>query len=107
MSWDPNQPQGQPPQGQPMQNPYSAYGTPPPAQNPYEQPSGYVMPPYQEGAAYAAFAPQAPRPLGQAVQELPNQYIKVTTKPGAQSFAEEQGKASWDIIWVQLAFITA
>jgi hypothetical protein len=33
---------------------------------------------------------------------LPNQYIKVLTRPSAATFAEEQGKAAWDIVWVQL-----
>jgi hypothetical protein len=67
----------------------------PPLQNVYEQPSGYgFVPP-----------PAAPRPLGQAIQELPRQYLKILTKPGAQTFAEEQGKADWGIIWLQLVFI--
>jgi len=44
-------------------------------------------------------------PLGQALQGLPNQYLKVTTKPGVQSFAEEQGKADWGIIWLQLILL--
>lgn len=33
---------------------------------------------------------------------MPQQYIKVLTKPSAITFAEEKGKASWDIVWVQL-----
>jgi len=33
---------------------------------------------------------------------LPQQYIKVLTKPSAATFAEEQGKAAWNIVWVQL-----
>ncbi len=118
MSWDPNQPQGQPPSGP---NPYDPQPTPPPlenpyaqpAQNPYEQPAQnpYAQTPnmeftgapgYPQGAAYG-YAPQqqTPLPLGQAIQGLPNQYIKVLTKPGAQSFAEEQSKADWGIIWMQ------
>ncbi|HXL35811.1 MAG TPA: YIP1 family protein, partial [Ktedonobacteraceae bacterium] len=35
-------------------------------------------------------------------QELPNQYIRVLTKPSAQSFAEEMGKADWGMVWIQL-----
>lgn len=122
MSWDPNQPQGQPPSGpnpydpsqSPPQNPYqqppSQYA--PPLQNPYEQPSGanvygqpYVAPGYQQ-AGYG-YPPQAqnPLPLGQALGGLPNQYLKILTKPGAQSFIEEQGKADWGIILVQLLII--
>jgi hypothetical protein len=48
-----------------------------------------------------------PLPLGQAIQQLPNQYIKVTTKPGAQSFFEEMGKAEWGIVWLQLVILAA
>jgi hypothetical protein len=43
--------------------------------------------------------------LGQGIQGLFSQYVKVLTKPGAQSFAEEMGKASWGMIWIQLLFI--
>jgi hypothetical protein len=127
MSYDPNQGQqsgGTDPYsgyGNP-QNPYGTpppenpYGTPPP-ENPYEAPGyggtnygdanyqnalpgqpgygyGYPPPPQQPGAT--------PLPLGQAIQQLPNQYIKVLTHPSAQTFAEEMGKADWGIVWVQL-----
>jgi len=123
MSWDPNQPQGQPPSGPnpynpqpqatPPQNPYqqpvsgpNPQYTPPP-QNPYEQPSGmgpFGAPGYQQ-STYGYAPASAPLPLGQAIQGLPNQYLKVTTKPGVQSFAEEQGKADWGIIWIQLLIV--
>jgi hypothetical protein len=43
-----------------------------------------------------------PLPLGEALRELPNQYIRVVTRPSAATFAAEQGKAAWNIIWVQL-----
>lgn len=114
MSWDPNQPQGQPPSGpnpyEPAQptpppsgpNPYDPAQFTPPPQNPYAQPVS--APGYNQGTAYG-YAPQAPLPLSQAIQGLPNQYIKVLTKPGAQSFAEEQGKAEWGIIWIQLLIV--
>ncbi len=109
--------QGQPGSGGP--DPYSGYGTPqnpygaPPPQNPYATPPPqqgpygapppqYGTPPYQQGGYGYVPPQQAPRPLGQAIQELPNQYIKVLTKPSAQSFAEEMGKADWGIVWVQL-----
>ena len=102
MAWDPNQ-------GQPN-DPNSAYGTPsnpygaPPPQNPYGAPQNPYTPPYpyyQGGPGYSP--PQsAPLPLGEAIKGLPRQYIKVTTKPGVMTFAEEMGKASWDIVWVQL-----
>ncbi|MGI9058718.1 MAG: YIP1 family protein [Ktedonobacteraceae bacterium] len=43
-----------------------------------------------------------PLPLGRAMRELPSQYMKVLTRPGVQTFAEEKGKASWGSIWLQL-----
>src|SRR5215471_8848951 len=91
--------------------PYSGYGTPqnpygaPPPQNPYGTPSQpYGAPPYQQAGYGYGYAPpqQAPRPIGQAIQELPNQYFKVLTKPSAQTFAEEMGKADWSMVWIQL-----
>lgn len=105
---NPYQAQEQPGSGGP--EPYSGYGTPQnpygaPQQGPYgAPPPQYGTPPYQQGGYGYGYAPpqQAPRPLGQAIQELPNQYIKVLTKPSAQSFAEEMGKADWGIVWVQL-----
>src|SRR5215471_12408169 len=118
MAWDPNQNQGQGQpgsggQGQPGSggpDPYSGYGapqnpyaTPPPQQGPYgAPPPQYGTPPYQQGGYGYVPPQQAPRPLGQAIQELPNQYIKVLTKPSAQSFFEEIGKADWGIVWIQL-----
>jgi len=44
----------------------------------------------------------APLPLGEAIRQLPNQYIRVLTKPSAATFAVEQGKAAWNIVWIQL-----
>lgn len=101
---------GAPPSGQPYGAPPSGYGTPP-----YSGQPGYGAPPSgqpgfapqgfeQQGAAYG-YAPQAPQTWGQALQALPGQYIKILTKPGAQSFAEEQGKATWGMIWTQLIFV--
>ena len=46
--------------------------------------------------------PTAPQPLGQAIRQLPTQYIKVLTKPSARTFAQEKGKATWSSIWLQL-----
>lgn len=125
MSYDPNQPPnsgyGNPPYGQP-QGPYGQpqqqqgpYGPPP--QGPYEQPQqgpyGQPQPPYVQpqppyGAPYQQPGydyppPQvAPLPLGEAIRQLPNQYIRVLTKPSAATFAAEQGKAAWNIVWIQL-----
>jgi hypothetical protein len=45
----------------------------------------------------------APLPLGEAIRQLPGQYWKALTRPGASAFAEETGKASWNIVLVQLA----
>ncbi len=36
---------------------------------------------------------------------MPNQYIRVLTKPSATTFAEELRKAGWDITLVQLLFM--
>lgn len=113
---NPYDPSTQPPYGPPPQGPYGPppqapyapqpgvpYGPPPqapygpPPDGPYRQPPegnfngyGYGQPPSQ------------PLPLGQALQQLPQQYIRVLTKPSAQTFAQEMGKASWDIVWVEL-----
>lgn len=92
----------QPPSGP---NPYESQQ---PIQNPYEQPSGYgttPTPPPGPEYPYGFMPPQRPLPLGEALRALPNQYIKIVTRPGAQSFAEEQGKADWGIIWLQLIFV--
>src|SRR6266487_2206904 len=95
----PYQGQGQPGSGGP--EPYSGYGTP--QQGPYgAPPPQYGTPPNQQGGYGYTPPQQAPRPIGQAIQELPNQYIKVVTKPSAQSFAEEMGKADWAMVWIQL-----
>ena len=96
---NPYEGQGQPASGS---DPHSGYGTP---QNPYgTPPPQYSTPPNQQGGyGYGSVPPQqAPRSIGQAIQELPNQYIRVLTKPSAQSFAEEMGKADWGMVWIQL-----
>ena len=78
----------------PTENPASERYAPP-------QFSGAFLPPVPELPVYVP--PMAgPLPLGEAVQQLPGQYVKVTTRPGDQSFAEEMGKAEWGIIWLQL-----
>lgn len=102
---DPNSADGAPPNpygaapnpyGAPPENPYAnTYGTPP---NPYGASA------YQQGPGYVPPV-AAPLPLGEAIKQLPSQYIKILTKPSAMTFAEEMGKASWDIIWIQLLFL--
>lgn len=94
---------------------------PPATPNPYAAPysppqAGYPMAPYTtpySGSGFPppfgyAHIPQAqPLPLGQAIRELPGQYKKILFKPGAATFAEEQGKAEWGIIWIQILILAA
>ncbi len=47
-------------------------------------------------------APSQPLPLNEAMRQLPAQYWRVLTHPKAATFAAEEGKAAWNIIWVQL-----
>jgi hypothetical protein len=108
---DPQQnPYSPPPQNTPPQNPYG-----PPIQNPYGVPpqTPYGTPP--QSGPYSPYGPQGygpgpnvftPLPLSEAVRQLPNQYIKVLTKPSAATFAEELSKAGWDISWIQLLIYT-
>src|ERR1700680_1241285 len=98
------------------QNPYSGYGDVPPSSHSYGippsqssqplQPDLYGTPPnYQQqnyGTAYGTPVVSVPLPLGEAVRQLPNQYIKVLTKPSILTFDQEKGKAAWNIVWVQL-----
>lgn len=93
-------PYGVPPQG-PYSQPQASYGYAATPQGPYgafadQQPGyGYGTPPVQA----------APLPLGEAIRQLPRQYIKVVlTERSAATFAEEQGKASWGSVWVQLIY---
>lgn len=51
---------------------------------------------------YSMYEPSRPLSLREAVRQLFGQYIKVITKPSVKTFFEEMGKASWDIVWVQL-----
>lgn len=109
MSQDPTQnPYGGPPPQDPNQNPYGG----PPPQNPYEAPPpnygtppGYGVPPgYGTAPGYGYNAPPSaePLPLGEALRQLPSQYIRVLTKPSPTTLAMEMGKAAWDIVWLQL-----
>jgi hypothetical protein len=74
--------------GAPPQGPYSVF--------PYQQADyGYGIPPVEA----------VQLPLGEAIRQLPSQYLKVAfTKRSAATFAEEQFKASWGSVWVQLIF---
>lgn len=75
----------------PDETPNTFYGNPPS--------TSYGIP---EASYGTATPPRHPLPLSEAIRELPNQYIRVITKPGTGVFAEEQSKAAWNIIWVQL-----
>jgi hypothetical protein len=110
MSQDPytdqsSQPQNPYQRGAP-QDPYQ-YGIP---QDPYGTSQGpyTTPPPYgygQQQQSYDYSPPQAqatPLSLEQAIKELPSQYLKVLTNPSAETFAQEMGKASWNIVWAQL-----
>jgi hypothetical protein len=65
----------------------------------------YGTPPAGYGAGLDV-PPVSPLPLEEAIRELPNQYIRVVTRPGAATFAQEQGKAAWNIVWVQILILT-
>lgn len=98
---------GQPPR---IENPYAASQEPPRIQNPYAAPAigsgapGFAPPPAY-GYGYEPFPQAQPLPLGQAIRDLPAQYRKILFKPGPRSFAEEQSKAEWGIIWIQILFL--
>ena len=47
-------------------------------------------------------SPSQPLPLNEAMRQLPAQYWRVLTHPKVATFAAEEGKAAWNIIWVQL-----
>ena len=110
---NPEYPYGTPPPQNPYETPsQTPYGVPP-SQNPYQVPPGtpygaqgqppYGVPPgYNPNQGGYGYGASVPLPLSEAVSQLPNQYISVLTKPSAFTFAAEMGKASWDIVWVQL-----
>lgn len=109
MSTDPTQQSG-------GEQPYYEYGPQGNPQDPYgsqySQPLGNPQDPYSPPPppdyAYASYGygqqgqQATPLPLGEAIGQLPSQYWKVLSKPGAATFAEEAGKAEWGIILIQL-----
>lgn len=83
----------QAPDGLRTQDPYSA----PPLGAPT-----FAPPP---ASRYETAARIQPLPLAQAMRELPVQYRKILLRPGVRSFAEEQDKAEWGIVWLQILLL--
>jgi hypothetical protein len=90
MSVDPFQ---EPPR---WQGPYTEYGAYGPATGPQLPPPGFAVP---DARPYVNAPPLT---FWEAIKQLPKQYWRILTKPGAATFAEEMGKARWDIIWTQI-----
>ncbi|HLW01481.1 MAG TPA: Yip1 family protein [Ktedonobacterales bacterium] len=81
---------------EPQGNPY-----PPPPPNPYMYPG----PPQDYWPAPSApnyGRPLSPLPLVDAIAQLPVQFWKILSQPGPRAFAEESGKAKWNITLVML-----
>jgi Yip1-like protein len=93
-----------PPPEQAAPEPPGTYPPPPPPPPAYGgAPQGYPPPPPPGYAApgYGAQAvTQAPVPAG--LNGLWQKFINVTTKPGAQSFANELPTANWSDIWLAI-----
>jgi hypothetical protein len=91
--------------GSPFPESPAAFSPPPPPGAPFAFApppiAGYPLPPQ---ATYAPALP-GPLPLAGALRQLPRQYWNVLTHPRAATFAWEQGKAAWNIIWVQLLIL--
>lgn len=98
----PEQPQQPPLVQNPYATPPTGYGVPPTGYS-YSAPN--FAPPPMYGYGYEPFPQAHPLPLRQAVRELPGQYWKILRKPGPRTFAMEQSKAEWGIIWIQILFL--
>jgi Yip1 domain len=88
----------------------AAYGAPPPYGYGYGY--GYAVPPQgfygQPPHMFQVppiMQPATPLPLWAAIRQLPRQYWRVFTHPKAVTFIEEERKAAWNIIWVQLLIL--
>lgn len=68
-----------------------------PDSTPAEWPDGAPLP-----ISSTDVPPPGPLPLGEAIRQLPLQYIRVLTRPSAALFSQEQSKADWNITWVQI-----
>ena len=67
---------------------------------------GYAMPAPEFYNPVFRPPASAPLPLWEAVRHLPRQYWRILTHPKAETFVEEQGKAAWNIIWMQLLILS-
>ena len=107
-------PQGPYPPQENFNIPPNSYYPPPQYPGPQQGQYGYGANPEYDLNTPAGYGynnpnvppPSTPLPLGEAIRQLPGQYIRVLTKPGAATFAAEQGKAAWNIIWVQIIAVT-
>ncbi len=85
----------------PFNNDQPGNAYPPPPPNPYMYP-GPPQHYYPTPQAPVYGTPLPPLPLIDAIAQLPVQAWKILSKPGARTFAEESGKARWDITLVML-----
>jgi hypothetical protein len=76
----------------------------PPPPPPYgAAPQGYAPPqPGYAAAGYGAQIAAQPAPVPAGINGIWQKFINVTTKPGAQSFANELPTANWSDIWLAL-----
>jgi hypothetical protein len=84
----------------------AAYGAPPPYGYGYAVPPQrfYGQPPHMFQVP-PVMQPATPLPLWAAIRQLPRQYWRVLIHPKAVTFLEEERKAAWNIIWVQLLIL--
>ena len=94
MGMDPNQNQGEYP---PPPGSYPPPGNYPPPGG-YGPPGGGYPPPPGYGAPMGNFGGSPPVPAG--IGNIFQKWINVTTKPGAQSFANELPTANWGDVWI-------
>jgi hypothetical protein len=116
---DPEEQRSKPQEGGPVEDVASAQeslvddATNNPPVNPVSPPFGYgpnsgaILP--QEGFGLplkmSVMPPATPLPLWTAVRQLPSQYWYVLRHLQPATFVQEDGKAAWNIIWVQLLIL--
>jgi Yip1 domain len=72
----------------------------------YQQPNTNGEAPREEAFQVRPSGGVPPHPLREALWQLPRQYLRVLRKASKRTFAEEMGKASWALVWVQLLGLT-